>query len=49
VGSCAKIRKLVFSAAADMRTRALDAGASAFVVKPDLHKLEDALLTLATA
>jgi len=42
-----KIRKLVFSAAEHMRTRALDAGASAFVVKPDHQKLQEALLSFA--
>ena len=44
-----KIRKLVFSAAEHMRTRALDAGASAFVVKPEVHKLQEALLSFAVA
>jgi len=44
-----KIRKLFFSAAENMRTIALDAGASAFVVKPDLHKLQEALLSFAVA
>jgi len=44
-----KIRKLVYSAAEHMRTRALDAGASAFVVKADVQKLQEALLTLAGA
>jgi len=32
-----------------MRTRARDAGALAFVVKPDLLKLQEALLSFAVA
>jgi len=44
-----KIRKLVYSAAEHMRTRALDAGASAFVVKADVQKLQEALLSFAVA
>jgi len=41
--------QVLYSAAEHMRTRALDAGASAFVVKPDVQKLKEALVSFAIA
>ena len=41
-----KIPKVVFSAAENLRAKALEAGASAFVVKPDLEKLKETVETL---
>jgi excisionase family DNA binding protein len=41
-----KIPKVVFSAAENLRAKALDTGAFAFIVKPDVEKLKETLETL---